>query len=142
MKTQLNNLVQMYHDTRSSTSLNTSKNPTASNEKYTKNDLNPTQKNNEIISHDNISNSINQHNHILTAYQEKCTKNDFKKTQPYFCKTCNYTTHYKSYYQKHVNTQKHKNLCDNNTKISLNHKYICELCNYLTNNQYDYIETQ
>ena len=50
-------------------------------------------------------------------YFFKKVKNNFILLFMYHCKKCNYSTNNKSHYNKHLNTEKHKNM------------FVCLMCN-------------
>ena len=54
------------------------------------------------------------------------TEKEQKSSNEFCCKNCNYFTSRKSQYERHISTDKHKRLQNNDAGTILNKKYICE----------------
>ena len=54
------------------------------------------------------------------------TEKEQKSSNDFCCKNCNYFTSRKSQYERHISTDKHKRLQNNDAGTILNKKYICE----------------
>jgi hypothetical protein len=54
------------------------------------------------------------------------TEKEQKSSNDFCCKNCNYFTSRKSQYERHISTDKHKRLQNNDAGTILNKKYICD----------------
>ena len=54
------------------------------------------------------------------------TEKEQKSSNDFCCKNCNYFTSHKSQYERHLSTDKHKRLQNNDAGTILNKKYICD----------------
>ena len=54
------------------------------------------------------------------------TEKEHNSSINFCCKVCNYYTSRKSQYERHLSTDKHKRLQNNDAGTILNKKYICE----------------